>query len=234
MSASAGDAESRTPQVPIVFTGAARWVAAALLVIGPLLQVVEFLSENPSGDNAARVAYWAANPARIELAASSGLLAVPFLIGSFAVVVALTRATSPRLAWSAAALLTLAMVGLAAVHGLELAAYGLTRSGNLTAAKSVLDGDHLGVPGVVLVVMFLGGAALGTLTLAAAIWRSPLVPRIATVFVLGFAVLDFALGQGVISHLVNLAGLSLVAIAVVVGYSRRRGSVSWVSRSAWW
>ena len=38
MSASAGDPESRTPQVPIVFTGAARWVAAALLVIGPLLQ----------------------------------------------------------------------------------------------------------------------------------------------------------------------------------------------------
>ena len=217
-----------------MFTGTARWVAAAILVIGPLLQVVEFLSENPAGDNAARVAYWAANPARIGLAESSGLVAVPFLIGSFAVVVALTRASSPRLAWSGAALLTLAMAGLAAVHGVEMAAYGLVRSGNLAAAKSVLDGDRLGPPGVVLVVMFLGGAALGTLALAAAIWRSPLVPRIATVFVLGFAVLDFALGQGIVSHIVNLVGLSLVAVAVVSGYSRKSGSPSWVSWSAWW
>src|SRR5439155_5228449 len=179
------------------------------------------------------VAYWAADRGRIGLAESSGLVAVPFLIGSFGVVVALTRTSSPRPAWSGAVLLTMAMAGLAAVHGLEMAAYGLTRSGNLAAAKSVLDDDHLGPPGVVLIVMFFGGAALGTLALAAAIWRSPLVPRVATVVVLGFAVVDFALCQGVVSHTVNVGGLSLVAVAVVVGYSRKPGSVSWVSRSAW-
>ncbi len=48
--------------------------------------------------------------------------------------------------------------------------------------------------------MFLGGAVLGTVTLAAAAWRSPLVPRIVPVFMLAFAVLDFAAGLGVVSH----------------------------------
>ena len=44
--------------------------------------------------------------------------------------------------------------------------------------------------------MFLGGAVLGTLTLAAAVWRSPLVPRVVAAFILAFAALDFAAGWG--------------------------------------
>jgi hypothetical protein len=40
-----------------VFTGRSRWLAATVLVIGPLLQLVDFLLENPLDDNAARVAY---------------------------------------------------------------------------------------------------------------------------------------------------------------------------------
>jgi len=34
-------------------------------------------------------------------------------------------------------------------------------------------------------------------------------------------VLDFAVGQGVVAHLVNLAGFAIVAAAVIVGYSRQ-------------
>jgi hypothetical protein len=146
---------------------------------------------------------------------------VPFLIGGAAVLVALTRGRSPRLAWVAGALMTFAMVGLGAVHGVEMAAYGLTRSGDLAAAKAVLDASDLGLPFVVLAVMFFGGAVFGTLTLAAATWRSPLVPRIVPVFMLAFGVLDFAIGQGVISHLVNLVGFSIVAVGVVTGYFRQ-------------
>jgi hypothetical protein len=68
--------------------------------------------------------------------------------------------------------------------------------------------------------MFLGGAALGTITLAVAMWRSSLVPRIMPVFVLAFAALDFAAGWGTVSHLVQLAGDLVLATAIVVGYSR--------------
>jgi hypothetical protein len=204
-----------------IITDRFRWLVAAVLVIGPLLQAVEFLLESPPDDNATRVASWAADPDRIGLAMASGLLAVPFLLGGIAVLVALTRGRSPRLAWAAGTLMTFAMVGLAAVHGLEMAAYGLTLAGDLTTAKAILEGNQLGLPGAVLMVMFLGGAALGTLTLAAALWRSPLVPRIAVVFTLAFAVLDFALGQGVVAHLVNLVGFAIIAAAVLAGYSRQ-------------
>jgi len=201
-------------------TGRARWAAAALLVTGALLQVIEFLLERPAGTNAARVAYWSDHLTRIGLSESVGLLAVPFLIGGFAVSVALTRGRSPRLAWAAACFLTCAMVGLAAVHGVEMVAYGLVRTGNTAAAISALDSPDLGLPGPVLMILFLGGAVLGTLTLAIAQWRSPFVPRVVPLFVLAFAILDFAVGWGVVSHSVALVGNAILAWAVVTGYSR--------------
>jgi hypothetical protein len=214
------------PAVKPVFSGPARWVAALVLVTGPLLQAVEFLLENEAGDAAARTAFWVAHPTQIGLAMASGLLAVPFLLGGSAVLVALTRACSRRLAWMGGTFIAFGMVGLAAAHGYELAAYGLTRSGNVAAATFVLNGDTLGLPGAVLFAMFLGGAVLGTLALATAAWRSPLVPRIVVVFMLAFAVLDFAVGQGVVSHLVNLVGFVILAGAVVARYSRQPGTVT--------
>jgi hypothetical protein len=207
------------------FTGRTRWVAGALLVTGGLLQVAEFLLESPPDDNAARVATWVAHPASYAWSNAAGLLAVPFLLAGVAVLVALTRQSSRRLAWVAGGFMTFAMAGLAAIHGLELAAYGLARAGDTAAATAVLTGDHLGLPGAVLFAMFLGGAALGTLTLAAAMWRSPYIPRVAPVLVLAFAVLDFAAGWGVVSHVVMLAADVTVAIALVTGYFRgSRGS----------
>jgi len=209
-----------------VFTGFSRWVAAFVLVAGPLLQAIEFLLANDPDDNAARVALWAEHPTRVGLSMASGVLAVPFLIGGFAVLVALTRARSPRLAWAVGAFLTFAMAGLAAVHGYELAAYGLAQSGDLAAATATLNGDNLGLPGAVMLIMFLGCAVLGTLTLAAAMWRSPLIPRIAVAFLLAFVVLDFALGEGIAGHLANLANFGIVAVAVVAGYYRASREVA--------
>ena len=115
---------------------------------------------------------------------------MPFLIGSFAVMIALTRARSPRLAWTAGAFLACAMTGLAAIHEHEIMAYGLLRSGDHSAAVTALEGADLGLPGIVLFVLFLGGAALGVLTMSVALWRSPLVPRIAPAFLIAFLVLD--------------------------------------------
>jgi hypothetical protein len=214
--------EQRQPNtVASPFSGRVRWAAAALLVTGAVLQVAEFLLENPVNDTAARVAYWEQHLTRIGLSEAVGLLAVPFLIGAFAVMVALARVRSPRLAWTAACFLTCAMVGLAAVHGFEMMAYTLVRAGNPSAAITGLEATNIGPPGVVLFALFLGGAALGTLTISIALWRSPLVPRLAPVLIVAFAVLDFAVGQPVISHLVALAGGVVLAWAVLTGYSRK-------------
>jgi hypothetical protein len=48
-----------------------------------------------------------------------------------------------------------------------------------------------------------------------------------------FAVLDFALGQGVVSQIANLIGLSIASVALVTGYSRGPQPTSWRSRFAW-
>jgi hypothetical protein len=202
------------------FSGRARWVAAALLVTGALLQVVEFLLENPLNDVAARVDYWGQHLTRIGFSESVGLLAVPFLLGAVAVEVALARVASRRLAWVAGSFMVCALTGLAAVHGVEMTAYGLVRAGNPSAAVTALEGSDLGLPGVVLLVLFLGGAALGVLTMSVALWRSPLVPRLAPVFLLAFIVLDLA-GWPVVSHVVALAGSAILAWAVITGYTRK-------------
>ena len=211
------------------FAGRARWLAASLLVTGNALQAIEFALESPREDYAERVAYWSEHSTRVGWSMATGYLAVPFLIGGFGVLVALCLRSTPRLAWVSAGLLTLAMTGLAALHGFEGAAYGLSRAGDAATAATVLEGEDIGVPGAVIFVTFLAGAAIGVLCLVVASWRSPLVPRAVPILLLAFAVLDFGLGFGLVSHLVNVAAGAVVAWAVVTGYSRSTaaGSSGW-------
>jgi hypothetical protein len=134
--------------------------------------------------------------------------------------VTLARVRSPRLAFTAGGFLACAMTGLAAVHGAEMMAYALLRAGDPGAAVNALGASDLGLPGIVLFAMFLGGAALGVLTMSVALWRSPLVPRIAPAFLIAFLVLDLG-GWPVVSHTAALAGGAVLAWAVLTGYSRR-------------
>jgi hypothetical protein len=214
--------QRRTFDAPVL-TGAARWAAATVLVTGAALQVAEFALENPSDDNAVRVAHWVAHPTATAASMALGLAAVPFLLAGFAVVLRVAWVHSRRLSVVSGVFLVAAMVGLAAIHGVEMTAFAAATGGDRAAAVSLLAGDHVVAPMIVLLVMFLGGALLGTLTLAAAIWRSPLLPRVAAVGVLAFVVLDFAAGAPVVSHLVALANAVVLAWAIVTGFSRSRG-----------
>jgi hypothetical protein len=211
--------DTATKQRP-VFTGSTRWVAALLVTAGAALQVAEFLLEPSSGSTAERIAWWQANPDRIALAKAAGLLAVPFLIGQFLVMVSVTRRHSRRIAAAAAACLTAAMSGLAAIQGAELAALWALRAGHADAAVAVLDVSSPGIPGVMLFVLFFAGALLGTVLVNVALWRSPYVPRLVVVFGVGFIVLDLALGQGVAGHLSALAAGVVLAWALITGYVR--------------
>ena len=85
---------------------------------------------------------------------------------------------------------------------------------------SILDASDLGIPGIVLFVMFLGGALVGTLTVYVAMWRSPYVPRLAVVLGGAFVALDLFLGLPVPGHLAALASGLVLAWAIVTGYSR--------------
>jgi hypothetical protein len=198
----------------------ARLVAAALFVGGGLLQLAEFILENPVDDPAARIAWWLAHDTRTQLSQTVGLLAVPLMIGSFLFGYRLIREQSRRLATVAISMLVCAMVGLAMVHGVEFAARWAAVAGHTDGAVAVLEGDQPGVPGVVGFVMFLGCAFLGNLLVAVALWRSRYVPRPVPVLVLAFVVLDFVAGQGLVSHALDLATDGLFAWACLAGYIR--------------
>lgn len=208
------------------FTGRVRWAVAATLVIGPLLQAVEFLiGTGPAGaDPAARVAYWSQNEAAVGVSITVGLLAMPFLIGGFGALAVLAASDSRRLSWVAAALLTVAVTSLAAVHGVLMAAYWLVLAGEGPTAITLMAGADFGLPGIVLFATFLGCATVGLLTMVACLWRSRFVPRVVPFLFLAFFVLDFALAQGVIGHLVGLAAFAVVAWAVLTRYERRRAA----------
>ena len=216
MSATEIGGESDGPR----FRGGWRWVVAALLVTGPILQVIEFALVPGFDEPAERVAYWGQNAEMVGLSLAAGLLAIPFLLAMFAIMVSLSVDRSPAIAWAAAALLTTAMVGLAAVHGVEIAGYGLANGGHPDEATLVLAGSELGPPGIVLLAMFLPTSALGVVLLCIALARSRSVPLLAPALLLGFGILDFALGEPVIAHLVGLAGAAVVAYAVITGYRR--------------
>jgi hypothetical protein len=203
-----------------VFTGGSRWAAGALVVTGAALQVVEFALASSTDDNVARVADWVARPERAEASMAVGLLAVPFLLGGFVVMLSIARRHSRRLAVAAGACLILAMCGLAGVHGFEMAALAQALGGDPEAAVAILDGEHVGASTVALMIMFMGGAVFGTTLLAIVIWRSPLLPRLAALGIIAFGVTDFAAGLPVPAHLVALANSVLIAWAVVTGYTR--------------
>jgi hypothetical protein len=208
------------PAPAMPFVGAARWRAACLLVTGAALQVVEFVCERPAKTTGARLDWWTAHPDRLGVSQAAGTLAIPFLIGAVLMMWRLARAQSPKLATIAASALMCAMVGLSAIHGLELAASMALKAGHRPAAATILDGTNVGLPGAVLFVLFLGGALLGTVTMDIALWRSRFVPRLAVVFAVAFIVFDFAIGWGVVSHTFALLSGIVLAWAVVTGYAR--------------
>ena len=200
--------------------GRSRWVAAALLTLGALLQVAEFVLEPSFKTSEQRIAWWTDHPIQIGLSQAAGLLAIPLLIGSFWCTALLTREHSRRLTALAMAMLTCGMVGLADIHGVEMAANWLAQGGGSDAALTVLEVEQPGVPGVVMLVLFLVGVMVGTLVLLVALVRSAYVPRLAPVFLLAFMVLDFAAAMGLAGHLAGLAMGVVLAWAVVTGYVR--------------
>ena len=206
------------------FQGRGRWFAAAVVVAGGALQTAEFLLEPAADSNTERVHWWLAHPLAMQLSQAVGLLAVPCLVAALVVYRRLCQDSSRRLSAVAVGMLLSAMVGLAAVHGVELAARWVAVQGHPQAAVGILGVQDPGLPGIALVVMFLPMAAIGSLLLAVAMWRSPYVPRLAAAFVLAFLVLDFAGGLGLVSHASALAGDLVLAWAIVAGHVRGDGA----------
>jgi hypothetical protein len=209
------------------FAGRSRALPALLVTAGGVLQVVQFAIVPHDLEIPDRLAWWVEHPIRIGIAQAVGLLALPFLVGGFLVIGRLCLEHSRRVATAAVSLLVAAMVGLGAIHGLEMTTNWLAQDGAIEQATMVQAAADPGIAGITLMVMFLGGALFGMVLLNVALWRSRFVPRVAVPFTVGFVVLDFFLGRGLLGHLSILVADVILAWAVVTGYLRnhhnRRG-----------
>ncbi|GIH26890.1 hypothetical protein Aph01nite_52000 [Acrocarpospora phusangensis] len=197
-----------------------RWALSVLPLTGTVLQLAESLLEPASAGPAERVAEWVAHPDRVGISMAAGMLAIPFLIGGFVALARLAAERSRALAWTAFALLAAAMSGLGMVHGFESVAYALALDGDAATAVQVLQLEDLGLVGVVGMLMFLGGALLGVVTLAVAVWRSPYVPWVVPVLLLAFVLADMVAGWTVLGHAIGVAWALALAVAVLRGYGR--------------
>jgi hypothetical protein len=167
-------------------------------------------------DTVERLNWIASHPTQAEISKTFDLLAVPFLIGAAIVYVLLARERTPRLAWAGGILLGLGMCGLMAVEGFETLEFALATDGrfDLRALADVVDNTPT-APMIAMGILFLGGAALGVLLTSAALWRSRAVPRGAPILLVTFFVVDAALSQPLLGHLIALAAAVWIAWAIL-------------------
>jgi amino acid transporter len=189
------------------FTRLGRLAAAATLVIGATCQVIVFAVEPQHTHTVDRLEWIAAHPDRANVAKLFDVLAMPFLLGGVLVYVLLSRRRSPRLAYAGGILLGCGMVGLSTVQGFETLAFSLAQDGrfDLAALADRVD-NTASAPAIAMLLLFLPGAFLGTLTVSAALWRSRAVPRGAVLLLPVFIVVDAFLQQGLPGHVIGLVG----------------------------
>lgn len=199
---------------------AGRMLLVLVLVVGPLLQVVQMTLEPRHGGVDERVAYWVEHETRIGLAMAAGIVAVPFLIGGVLVLVRMTKQRSPRLSITAGCLMVMALVSLAALQGSEQAAYWMLLADDRGAAVALLDISDPGIPGIALIVMMMSGAVFGTIAFVVAMWRSPEVPRVATIAKLSWLITDFVIGIWLVPQVISLVAVAVLAWALWTGYRR--------------
>lgn len=204
------------------FAGRSRALPALLVTVGGVLQVLQFAIVPHNFEIPDRLAWWVEHPTRIGIAQAAGLLALPFLVGGFLVIGRLCLPHSRRVTTAAVSLLVAAMIGLGAIHGLEMTTNWLAQAGDIEQATMVQAAADPGIAGIALMVMFMGGALFGMVLLNVALWRSRFVPRVVVPFTVGFVVLDFFVGWGLLGHLSVLVADVVLAWAVVTGYVRNR------------
>lgn len=144
------------------------------------------------------------------------LLFVPGLLG----LTARTVHRAPVASRIAAALVCVGFPGFVGVRMGQAAELQAVRDG--LPARSTADlVDHLSANpiGAVIVGCFLVGTVVGVVVLAVAVWRAGL-PRVAVVLVGAFGIADMVTEgtvPGWISHLLLVAGLGWIAVALVRG-----------------
>jgi hypothetical protein len=200
----------------VSFTRAGRLGAAATLVTGAACQVVVFAVEPQHDKTVDRLRWIAAHQTRADVAKLFDVLAMPFLLGGVLVYVLLSRARSPRLAYTGGILLGCGMVGLSMAQGFETLEFSLAKDGRFDLVALADRVDTVSSPATVaMFVMFIPGALFGIFTVAAALWRSRAVPRGAAILLPVFILVDVFAQQGLPAHAIALVAASWIAWTIL-------------------
>jgi hypothetical protein len=163
----------------------------------------------------------ATHQTRFELSVLIGLAATVLFIPVFLGLAQACAASSRRVATTAGWLLTGAMAGFVAIRlgqAVELA--GVQTGADRRDLAATVDGAGSTAIGVPILVMFLGGAAVGLVLLAVAAWRAGM-PKPACVLLAVFQPVDLVLPEhpfplGSVSHALLLAAFGWIAYDVRV------------------
>lgn len=205
------DAGSVSPAV--AWTPAGRVAAAVALSGGGVLWLVgDLIGFGHSGVD--RAAYVAAHPTLTGVGVSADMLGIALLFFAIPIWLLLGRQRSPRLAWTGAVLGVFGMVAQAVIHGVDIVDYMVARSRAVDFATfhRIVDGGS-GLPLAVFMVMFLGGAFLGTALTMVALWRARSLPRAALVLWIAFLAVNLASIQ-MPTTIIALAALTWMAVAI--------------------
>ena len=188
---------------------------AVLLVAAAVLELAETLiSPLRGGSTSSELGLVAAHEGRFTVSVLCGMAAVLMYGPGFLGLAGSCASRTPWLArfagWTAAVSMT-AFFGVRGIQAVQLAA---VRQGldHHTAAK-VIDAVGANPLGITVLVLFLGGAVVGTVSLAVATWRAGL-PKVAAVLLGIFQFVDLALPGHlgtVLSHALLLVALAWFA-----------------------
>jgi hypothetical protein len=170
-----------------------RRATGVLLVAASLLDLTEtVLSPLADGSTSSEMGRIAAHQGQFTISVLCGMVAV-LLFGPGFLGLANTCATKvPRLGRFAGWVAAASMTGFFGVRGIQAVQLATVHDGldHATAAK-VIDDAGTNPLGALVLILFLGGALVGTVALAVATWRAGL-PRVPAVLLGSFQLVDLA------------------------------------------
>jgi hypothetical protein len=192
-----------------------RRATAVLLVAASALELLEtVVSPLRGGSTSSDLAHVAAHQGRFTVSVLCGMTAVLLYGPGFLGLADFCFTRTPRLARFAGWTAAVSMTAFFGVRGIQAVQLATVREGldHHTAGK-VIDAASSNPLGILVLLLFLGGAVVGTVSLAVATWRAGL-PKVAAVLLGVFQFVDLALPGHlgtVLSHTVLLVALAWFA-----------------------
>jgi hypothetical protein len=195
-----------------------RRATGMLLVAASLLELTEtLLSPLANASTSAEMARIAAHQGQFTISVLCGMVAVLLFGPGFLGLANICASTVPRLGRFAGWVAAFSMTGFFGVRGIQAVQLATVRDGldHATAGK-VIDDAGTNPLGALVLVLFLGGALVGTIALAVATWRAGL-PRIPAVLLGLFQLVDLAApghAGTLLAHTLLLVAFAWFALAL--------------------